>query len=120
MLPWFELPGSQPSGPLPTPWLHLGRAVPPRLPPSQPRNATSVSVTADLANARPSNGVAGAPPAMVIAAPERMVPLKSALVIVAAWATHHVTLHADAPLSRTTEKSVAVRAPVPMVPILNR
>src|SRR4249920_2282191 len=64
--PWFELPGSQPSGPLPTPWLHFACAVPPRLPPWQPRKATSVNVTAALANARPSNGVGGLPAIPVV------------------------------------------------------
>jgi hypothetical protein len=54
-----------------------------------------------------------------MAAPARIVPLKFARVIVAASATHHVTLHADAVSFITTEKSVPVRAPVPLVPTLN-
>ena len=53
-LPWFELPGSQFSGPLPTPWLHLLRDLPPRPPDaSQLVTATLVNVTADLAKASP-------------------------------------------------------------------
>src|SRR5947207_7245064 len=70
-LPWFELPGSQPSGPLPTPWLHFcfGALVEP--PPSaQAVSALPVSVTADFASASPLN----VPRVSVMAAPERMVP----------------------------------------------
>src|SRR5688572_5806596 len=112
-LPWFELPGSQPSGPLPTPWLQrcCGGL---KVPPPQPVAATPVRVTAAFASARPTK----VPPVMVIAAPARIVPLKSEVVMVAASATHQYTLHASAPLAMTTWKFVPVRAPVPLVPIL--
>jgi hypothetical protein len=53
-----------------------------------------------------------------MAAPARIVPTKFEFVIVAAWATHHVTLHGCPPPAMTTEKAVPVRAPVPRVPIL--
>jgi hypothetical protein len=54
----------------------------------------------------------------VMPAPARIVPIKFDVVIVAASATHHVTLHGSAPPDMTTLKSVPVRAPVPLVPIL--
>src|SRR5450759_4231344 len=115
--PWFELPGSQPSGPLPTPWLHFSFPLPWRLAwlPGQPTRFVSVIVTAAPAKASPLK----VPRVMVMAAPARIVPKKCESVIVAAWATHQVTLQgAVAPPLMTTEKLVPVRAPVPLVPIL--
>src|SRR5947207_15917837 len=67
-LPWFELPGSQPSGPLPTPRLHFVLVVPPMLPLVQPTKATLVRVTSALASDRPSKGEVGATPVAVMAA----------------------------------------------------
>src|SRR5690349_13262877 len=110
---WFELPGSQPSGPLPTPWLHLPRSWPVPLPflPAQPTTVVPVIVTSPTpeapAYALPSN----VPRVSVIAAPARMLPMKCESVSVAAASTHHVTLQAVAPPARTTEKFVPVSAP---------
>src|SRR4029077_148036 len=67
------------------------------------------------------------PRVRVIAAPARMLPWKAVpgvvvVEIVAAWETHQVTLHAWAPLAKSTAKLVPVRAPVPAgpeLPILN-
>src|SRR5688572_20169120 len=118
-LPWFELPGSQASGPLPTPWLHLLREVPPPRVASQPLTVTSVKVTAAFASTLPLKGVVlPARPVTVMAAPARMVPWKRDVVMVAASATHQYTSHDCAPPAITTEKLVPVSAPVPPVPIL--
>jgi len=48
-----------------------------------------------------------------------MVPLKKESVMLAACATHHVTLQARAPPAMVTVKLEPVSAPVPLVPILN-
>src|ERR1035437_5293415 len=89
--PWFELPGSQPSGPLPTPWLHLLCDLPPPVA-LQLVTMTSVNVTAAFAKASPLKVVVvGVParPVMVMAAPTRMVPCRPVVVIVAACLMHH-------------------------------
>src|SRR5207302_9422488 len=78
------------------------------------RVAGPVIVTPAFAKASPLK----VPPVCVMAAPARIVPTKFEFVVVAAWATHQKTLHGCAPLARTTEKLVVVRAPVPRVPIL--
>src|SRR5205823_12453576 len=88
------------------------------LPPVQPFSVPPVSVTAALASARPLKAPA-VPTVAVMAAPARMVPLKFEVVIVTACATHQVTLQGLPPPAMTTEKPVPVRAPVPLVPILN-
>jgi hypothetical protein len=80
--------------------------------------AVPVDVTSAFAQARPTNVPPNVPPVLVMAAPARIVPTNREFVIVAAWATHHVTLHGCAPPAMTTEKWVPVRAPVPRVPIL--
>src|SRR2546430_11375567 len=80
----------------------------------QPLPALWVTVTSAFDQPFPLN----VPRVSVMAAPARMLPLRSESVIVAAWETHHVTLHACAPPAMTTEKLVPVRAPVPRVPIL--
>src|ERR1035437_7745062 len=91
--PWFELPGSQPSGPLPTPWLHLLCDMPPPLA-LQPVTVTLVNVTAAFAQASPlKDVVVPARRVMVMPSPARMVPWKPDVVIVAAWATHQYALH---------------------------
>src|SRR2546429_2500601 len=119
---WFELPGSQPSGPLPTPWLHLSLSLwplssssPSPLPPllAQPVTAVPVTVTSAFDHAFPLN----VPRVSVMAAPARMFPLRSESVSVAACETHHDTLHACAPPATTTEKVVPVTAPGPRVPV---
>jgi hypothetical protein len=73
-----------------------------------------VIVTSAFANAFPSK----VPRVSVIAAPARIVPMKCESVMVAASATHHVTLHRCAPLVMIIEKLVPVRTPVPLVPTL--
>src|SRR5450756_2031292 len=74
---------------------------------------TDITLTdTSLARARPARLVS----VRVMSVPPRMVPWNVALVSVTAWRTHHVTLHGLLP---TTVKSVAVRAPVPLVPISN-
>src|SRR6185295_19683208 len=82
--PWLELPGSQPSGPLPTPWLQRCRGGGGLLDdPSQPVAVRPVTVTAARASASPLK----VPRVRVIAAPARMVPAKFESVIVAAAST---------------------------------
>src|SRR5450830_1462470 len=54
---WFELPGSQASGPLPTPWLHLLCDLPPPLVALQLVTEKLVNVTAAFAKASPLKGV---------------------------------------------------------------
>src|SRR3954463_2754806 len=116
-LPWLELPGSQPSGPLPTPWLHFcfaGGFTGPLV--SQPVTVVPVSVTAAFDSRSPFN----VPRVTVMAAPARTVPTNFESVMVTACATCQYTwLHASAlPPCATTEKLVPVNAPVPSVPIL--
>src|SRR5438874_299807 len=112
---WFELPGSQPSGPLPTPWLHLSLSLSlPSFPArrlSHPTAAVPVNVTSPTPAAPAQALPLKVPPVMVIAAPARMLPWKAEVVIVAAASTHHVTLHGCAPPASTTEKLVPVSAP---------
>src|SRR5205823_10725972 len=72
------------------------------------RVLTSVNVTAAFAKARPTK----LPRVSVIAAPERMFPLRSESVCVAAASDHQITLHACPPPAMTTEKLVPVKAPV--------
>src|SRR2546429_4905140 len=71
------------------------------------RVLTSVSVTAAFAKARPTK----LPRVSVMAAPERMFPLRSESVCVVAASDHQITLHACAPPARTTERLVPVKAP---------
>src|SRR3990172_412088 len=121
-LPWFELPGSQPSGPLPTPWLHFlcSLSCPWCFLPlqdgesdsaSQPMTLAPVIVTATFAKARPAR----VPPVKVMdppmASPARMLPLNAEVVIVAAVLGAQNTLHGCPPPSMTTAKSVPVSAP---------
>ena len=82
--------------------------------PAKVMSSASVTVTSVLASARPSQ----LPLVMVMALPERTVPLKNESVIVAAGAVRQYTLHASAPPSMTTERPVPVRAPNPPVPTL--
>src|ERR1041385_1709566 len=72
------------------------------------RLTTSVKVTAAFPMARPTKR----PRVSVTPAPDRMFPLRSESVSVAAASDHQVTLHATAPPPRTTEKFVPVKAPV--------
>ena len=108
------MPGSQPSGSFPTPWLHLPSSLPLPLLASQPLVVVPVIVTSACDQAFPWK----VPRVRVMAAPARMFPRKFESVMVTASATHHVTLHASPPPAMTTEKSVPVSAPVPRVPIL--
>src|SRR5689334_19340398 len=114
-LPWFELPGSQPSAPLPTPWLQACRGGGLLDEPPHPVAVTPVTVTAAPARASPSN----VPPVRVIAEPARMVPAKLEVVMVAAASTHQYTLQAVAPPAMTTWKLVPVSAPTAVLPTLN-
>src|SRR4051812_2136476 len=75
---------------------------------AQARTAVPVIVAPAFAKALPL----WVPRVCSIAAPARIVPARFESVIVAAWAVHHVTLHAWAPPAITTEKLVPVRAPV--------
>src|ERR1035437_8140268 len=79
-----------------------------------PATPVPVVVTSARDHACPLN----VPPVSVIATPARRFPLKSEPVIVAASATHHVTLQPVPPPAITTWKPVPVSAPVPLVPTL--
>src|SRR6266550_1710532 len=76
--------------------------------------AVPVIVTSAFALRFPSK----VPRVSVMSAPPRIVPMKRESVMVAPWATHHVTLPGCPPPAMTTEKLLPVRAPVPLVPIL--
>ena len=117
-LPWFELPGSQNSGPLPTPWFQCFSGVTAPVP--QPVTVTSVNVTAAFAKAFPLQAVVEpAIPVMVMATPARMVPWKPDVVIVTAASTHQFTLHASPP-SMTTEIGAGHRSPTAVRRTQNR
>jgi hypothetical protein len=78
----------------------------------QPTMGLFVMVTAPVAKARPVRVVS----VRVMAPPPRIVPWNAEVESVTSLRTHHVTLHGVLP---TTVKPVAVRAPVPLVPISN-
>src|ERR1700682_4138230 len=77
--PWFELPGSQPSGPLPTPWLQWVRwpLPPPPVCPQVEMVLVSIVTAPVSAMARPSRV---APVVMVMLMFARMLPANAVVV----------------------------------------
>ena len=82
--------------------------------PAKVNDAGPVTVASAVAKARPSQ----LPLVMLTAAPERMVPLNVASVIVAPAEVFQYELHACAVPLMTTDAPVSVRAPAPPVPTL--